>query len=470
MLTRACRLVAIIPVALLVLGGGSLGPTHAEEAGGADASDEPTKAPSSEGSDSTAEETAAPLVVVVRWDDAITPVTRSFLADAIDDATARGAAALAIELDTPGGLIDATRDIVTEFFESPIPIIVWVGPSGARAASAGTFITMAAHVAAMAPGTNIGAASPVTMGGGVSDSTMASKLFNDTAAFVRSIAEKRGRNVEWAEQAVRDAVSITENEALDLNVIDFVAQDLDEIFERADARTVETPAGELVLRLQEARVERKELGLRYRLLSYLANPNIAYILLMLGIYGVFFELSNPGSVLPGVVGVIFLILAFFSMQTLPMNLAGLLLIIVGLILFILEAQITSFGLLTIGGITSTILGAVMLFDSPEPALRVSLSVIIPITLVTSILFAVAIGLSVKTLRTKPTTGREGMVGLRGEVKTALSPQGTVEVHGELWRAICDEEVGEGEMVVVVNVEGLLLTVHRAHGPARSENA
>ena len=403
---------------------------------------------------------ARTLVVVVRWDDAITPVTRRFLADAIEKAADDGAAALVIELDTPGGLIDATRDIVSDFFDAPIPVLVWVGPSGARAASAGTFLTLAAHVAAMAPGTNIGAASPVTMGGGISDSTLANKMFNDTAAFIRSIAERRGRNVEWAERAVREADAITEREALEKNVVDFVARDVQDLLEQADATTVETSRGELVLRLSGAELERRELSLRFRLLSYLANPNIAYILLMLGIYGIFFELSNPGSILPGVVGVVFLILAFFSLQTLPMNLAGLLLIIVGMILFLLEAHVTSFGLLAIGGLACTVVGAVMLFDSPVPGLRASLGVILPLTLALSLLFAIGAGLSMRTLRKKPTTGREGMIGLRGVVQKASGAGGVVEVRGELWKAIGNEALSEGEAVEVVEVRDLTLTVRR----------
>ena len=406
------------------------------------------------------EEAAPPLVHVVRWDDAITPVTRRFLSESLAAAREEGAVALVIELDTPGGLLDTTRDIVSELLDSPIPVLVWVGPAGARAASAGTFITLASHIAAMAPGTNIGAASPITMGGGGADSTLSSKMFNDTAAFVRSIAERRGRNVEWAESAVREAEAITQTEALELGVIDLVVPDVEQLLEESHGRTVELPSGDVELALDGARIERRELGMRYRLLSYLANPNIAYILMMFGIYGIFFELSNPGSVFPGVVGVIFLILAFFSMQTLPMNLAGLLLIIVGMVLFLLEAQIQSFGLLTLGGIVSTVLGSIMLFDSPEPALRASLWVIVPITVVSSLLFAMAIGLSVKTLRSRPTTGREGMIGLVGVVRSPLSPRGTIEVHGEIWQAEAPEPLSEGERVEVESMDGLLLKVKR----------
>lgn len=417
------------------------------------------------GSAPLAEEPSAPsaeerVVHHIAWDDAITPVTRDWFSDAIDRAEADGAAALLIELDTPGGLLDATRDIVTRFYDSGVPIIVWVSPSGARAASAGVFLTMAAHVAAMAPGTNIGAASPVTLGGAGADSTMAHKMFEDTAAFLRSIAERRGRSVEWAERAVRDARSITESEAIELDVVDFVARDVAEVLGQAEGRAVDLPSGELVLRVAGARVETRELTLRYRILSLLANPNFAYILLLLGIYGVFFELSNPGSVLPGVVGAIFLILAFWSMQTLPLNLAGLLLIAVGLVLFLLEAHVTSFGLLTIAGIIASVLGAIMLFDSPDPALRISLWVIVPLTLLTALFFAVALGLSFRTMRTKPVTGREGMIGLSGVARTRLDPSGTIEVHGELWGADSEDVVEPEERVRVVGMEGLRLRVRK----------
>lgn len=410
---------------------------------------------------------AASFVLEVQWDDAITPVTRTFFEDTIEKAEKRGAAAVLIELNTPGGLLDATRDIVTDFYQSPVPIIVWVGPAGARAASAGTFVTMAAHVAAMAPGTNIGAASPVTMGGGSPDSTMAHKLFEDTAAFARSIAERRGRNVEWAEEAVRQARSITEQEAVKRGVVDFAASSPDEVLKLADGRTVTLLDGDRELRLAGARLERRDLGIRFRILSLLANPNVAYILLMFGMYGLFFELANPGSVLPGVIGVVFLILAFYSMQTLPLNLAGLLLIVTGLVLFLLEAHITSFGLLTVGGIVCTVLGAIMLFDSPIPALRVSLLVAIPLAIVTTLFFVVAVGLSVRTMRTRPTTGREGMIGARGTARTEIAPQGTVEVHGELWRAESDTPLAAGDPVEVLGMEGLLLRVRGGRSVERT---
>ncbi len=417
--------------------------------------------PAPAGADSTAAAPATPagpLVVQVSWDDAITPVTRDFLDDAIAGAERDSAAAIVIVLDTPGGLLDATRDIVARILDSEVPVIVWVGPAGARAASAGTFITLAAHVASMAPGTNIGAASPVTMAGGGVDSTMNHKMQNDAAAFIRSIAERRDRNAAWAEKTVREATSSTEREALAEGAIDLVASNVNELLAASSGRIVTTRRGEATLALGGARIETRELGWRVRILSLLANPNVAYLLLLLGFYGVFFELSNPGSVLPGVVGAIFLILAFYSMQQLPLNVAGLLLIGVGMVLFLLELKLTSYGLLTIAGLGATVLGALMLFDSPEPALRVSLRFVLPITIAAAGLFAVGVGLALRTMKRKPTTGREGIVGERGRVRTRLAPQGTVEVRGEIWRATADQTVEEGAPVEVTGVEGLVLRV------------
>lgn len=412
--------------------------------------------------DSAASGAVAPLVLRLVWDDAVTPVTRSVLREALDEARDRNAAALLIQLDTPGGLLDATRDIVSDFMTSEVPVIVWVAPAGARAASAGAFVTMAAHVAAMAPGTNIGAASPIQMGGAEPDSgsTISNKMFNDTAAFARSIAERRGRSVEWAERAVREAVSDTDSEALAEGVIDLVAADVDELLSAADGRVVRLASADHTLRLAGARVEDRPIGMRFRLLSYLANPNVATILMMLGVWGLFFELQNPGAILPGVVGALCLILGFYSLQTLPLNLAGGLLLLLGIGLFVLETQVPSHGLLSVGGVVALVLGALMLFDSPEPALRVSLKVILPLAIATGIVFAVAAGLSVRTLRRRPTTGREGMVGEKGVAKTALDPKGTVDVHGELWTATSDTPVAAGEAVEVVSVEGLRVKVRK----------
>ncbi len=421
--------------------------------------------------DAAAPDAAAPVVHFLTWDDAITPVTRTVIQEAIEEVAESGGAALVIELDTPGGLLDATRDIVSDILDSPVPVLVWVGPAGARAASAGTFITMAAHVAAMAPGTNIGAASPVSMTGGEIDSTMASKMFNDTAAFVRTIAERRDRNAVWAEEAVRDAVSITENEAVELNVVDFVARDRDDLLAQAEGRVVEVLDDEITLAFEGTVYEETVIPLRYRILSILVNPNVVYILMMLGIYGLFFELQNPGAIFPGVIGAICIILALYSMQTLPLNLTGVLFLVLGGVLFLLEIKITSYGLLSLAGVGCTLLGGLMLFESPEPALRASLAVIVPITLVTAALFLVAVGLSVRTMKRPATTGREGLVGSVGTVLSNLEPRGQIDVHGEIWGAQAtegtDPALTTGEEVEVVAMDGLLLEVKRSGGTSRN---
>lgn len=405
---------------------------------------------------------STPVVLQLTWKDAVTPVTRSVFADAIEAAEETGARALCIRLDTPGGLLDATRDIVSDFLAADVPIVVWVAPAGARAASAGAFLTMAAHIAVMAPGTNIGAASPVQMGGAEPDSgsTISNKMFNDTAAFARSIAERRGRNVEWAERAVRDAISATDREALRARVIDLIAKDEEELLRQLDGRKVTLPSGERVLAVAGARVVERPVGTRFRLLAVLANPNVAAILMMLGVWGLFFELQNPGSILPGVVGALCLILGLYSLQTFPLNLAGGLLLGLAAVLFLLETQVPSHGLLAAGGVVATVLGALMLFESPEPAMRVSLPVILPLAIVTGALFAVTAAMSAKTLRKRPTTGREGMIGLRGVAKTDLAPRGTVDVRGELWNASANAPVAKGDEIVVESMDGMMLHVRK----------
>ena len=346
---------------------------------------------------------------------------------------------------------------------SEIPIIVYVSPQGSRAASAGVFIAYAAHLATMAPSTNIGAAHPVTIGGGAdTSSVMTDKITNDAVAQLQALAEKRGRNVEWAEKAVRESVSITEKEALELNVINFISPSVDSLLVQIDGLEVEVTAGKYTLKTKNARVKYLEMNWRYKILDKISNPNVAYILLMLGIYGIFFELSNPGAILPGVVGVIFLILAFFALQTLPVNYAGFLLIIFALVLFILEIKITSYGLLSIAGIISMFLGSLMLIEQPpehfEPFLAISRKLIITVVLSTAAFFIFAIGMALRTHRKKVTTGVEGIVGEKGVAQTKISPEGNVNVHGEIWKAISDSTIKKGEKIRIVGVEGLSLKV------------
>jgi len=391
-------------------------------------------------------------------DGVINPVTLRLVGVAIERAEAEGAQALLIQLDTPGGLERSMRGIVQRILNARIPVIVYVAPTGARAASAGVFITMAAHVAAMAPATNIGAASPVALGGGA-DKTMMKKIENDAAAFIRSVALERGRNADWAEKAVRQAVSITEREAVRLRVVDLVADSVPDLLAKIDGRTVKTVAGTVTLATRGARVKAIEIGFRDRFLNVITDPNVAYILMMLGMLGLFFELSNPGVILPGVVGGISLILAFFAFQSLPINYAGLLLILFGIVLFIAEIKVVSHGVLAIGGTISMALGSMMLFETPELGFRVSWWVMLPTVGMTAGVFVFALGAGVRALYGRQLLGPSGFIGLRGTVRERVAPEGQVLVQGELWRAVAAGEALEvGAEVRVVGVDGLTLRV------------
>jgi membrane-bound serine protease (ClpP class) len=352
------------------------------------------------------------------------------------------------------------RDIIKDIMNAEIPVVVYVGPSGARAASAGAIITLAADIAAMAPGTNIGAAHPVAVGGGKMDRTMAEKVENDAVAYVKSIAQKKGRNVDWAVRAVRESVSIPETEALKLKVIDFIAKDLNELLEKIDGKTLEKPQGPIKLATKGLKIQEVEMGFRQRFLATLSNPNIAYILMMIGLVGLYFELAHPGAIFPGVIGGISLILAFFAFRTLPVNYAGVLLVVLGVFLFIAEIKIASYGLLTMGGLVSLAIGSIMLFDSPEPFLRASFTVIIPTVLATAGFFIFVVGAALKAQLARPTTGAEGIVGEIGVAKTRLAPEGKVFVHGEWWNAYADEGIEPEEKVRVLKNEGLKLKVER----------
>jgi membrane-bound serine protease (ClpP class) len=427
---------------------------------------------------------------VVEVSGPITPVTADFLDEELARAASLGAPLVILKLDTPGGLLEATRRIVKSILASPVPVAVWVAPSGGRAASAGVFITLAGQVAAMAPGTNIGAAHPVSSGGGWGQgeeqegeqegpstdsgrgesggegkkgkgtsspdkgSVMEGKILNDTAAWARTLAEGRGRNGDWAEKAVRESVSIGEREALAEKVIDLVAADLPGLLAALEGREVEAAGKKLRLDLAGAVPEERAPDWRRRLLAALADPNVAYILLMLGIYGILFELYSPGAVLPGVVGALSLLLAFFSFQILPLNLAGVLLILLGVVLFLLEIKVTSYGLLGMGGVLSLFLGSLMLFKSAEPWLRLSLSLVLAATVVTSLFFLLVLAFAVRAARRRVVTGSEGLVGMEGVVES----EGTVFVHGEIWKAVSDAPLPPGARVRVSSVEGLVLKV------------
>jgi membrane-bound serine protease (ClpP class) len=400
-------------------------------------------------------------VSLIRIDGAIGPITDRLLGNALERARADHSQALIVELNTPGGLERSMRSMVQSILASDIPVIVYVAPTGARAASAGVFITMAASVAAMAPATNIGAAHPVAIGGEM-DKEMVKKVENDAAAFARTIAADRGRNIEWAEKAVRSSVSATEREAVKLKVVDLVADNVPDLLAKIDGRVVKTAEGPVTLHTRDAVVKRIDVRFRDRLLALISDPNVAYILMMVGMLGIFFELSTPGAVLPGVIGVISLILAFFAFQSLPVNWAGLLLILFGLVLLVADIKVASHGILTVGGVVSMVLGSLMLYDVPESGLRISWLVIIPTVGATAGLVILAVSMGLRALSRPPTTGASGMVGHVGVVRRALDPEGQVLVDGELWRAVTpDGPVPAGENVEIVRVDGLTLTVTRS---------
>jgi len=391
----------------------------------------------------------------------IGPVTAEYTIKGIRDANSAGAPVIVIKMDTPGGLMDSMRDIIKEIIGSPVPVAVYVSPGGARAASAGAFITIAAHIAAMAPETNIGAAHPVNAGGGQMDETMAGKVTNDASAYIRSLAEMRGRNVQWAESAVRNSVSATADEALKLNVIDIVSPDLSTLLKELDGRTVRTVKGDVKIATKGVGVKMINESLRHRILNIITNPNVAYILMILGIYGLFFEMTNPGAIFPGVVGGICIILAFYSFQTLPVNYAGLLLILLAAVLFILETQVASFGALTIGGVAAMFFGSLMLFDKSVSGqfISISITLIALTTLITAAFFLISVRYIIKAHRKTPTTGQEGLVGEEGTATTEINESGgQVFVHGEYWNAFSDNSIPKDTKVKVESVIGLRIKV------------
>jgi membrane-bound serine protease (ClpP class) len=408
---------------------------------------------------------SAQQVIALHVDDAITPVTASYIQRGIETASESHASCLLIHLNTPGGLLTSTRKIVGDILESPIPVIVYVSPSGSRAGSAGVFITLAAHIAAMAPGTNIGASHPVNLQGGI-DSTMNEKVTNDAAAFIRTIATKRNRDVVWAEDAVRRSVSITETEALDRKVIDLIAPSTSALLDEVDGRRIAVESGFQVLHTRDATIKNLDMGFGEKLLAIICNPNIMYILLLLGMCGILFEFYNPGAIIPGVVGVISLILVFYSMSALPINYAGLALIVFAIVLFLLELKITSHGILAIGGIVSLLLGSLMLIRTgpAEQYVRISRIVIFTSVALTAAFFLFIIGLGLRAQRGRPVSGMEGFIGEYGRALDDLAPLGKVQVHGEIWRA---ESVGQviakGTPVRVVRVEGLKIWVDSVDG-------
>ncbi len=401
-------------------------------------------------------------VYIVAINDAISPGIAEYIKNSIERAEREEAACLIIELDTPGGLAESMRLIIKDILGSPVPIVVFVAPRGARAASAGVMITMAADVAAMAPGTNIGAAHPVGAGGKDISGKMSEKVINDMVAHAKSVAEKRGRNQKWVEEAIRESVSVTETEALKENIIDLIAEDTDDLIRQLNGLKI---AGKGELKLDNAKKEIVEPSLRTNILKTISNPNIAYILLMIGLAGLYFELSHPGAIFPGVIGGISLVLAFFALQTLPVNYAGILLIVLAIIFFIMEMKIPSYGLLSVAGVLSLLLGSLMMFKDTDPDMGLSLKVLLPTIILISGFFVFVAGLVFRAQMSKPRTGTKGLVGEIGIVKQALTPEGKVFVHGELWNARAQEEIDENAKVRVINVVNLMLEVELADDTA-----
>jgi membrane-bound serine protease (ClpP class) len=412
---------------------------------------------------------AIPLLAIaahVEWvtiNGAIGPVAHKMIGEGLQRAEKDSAKALIIQLDTPGGLLSTTRLIAKDLLNSTVPVVVYVAPSGSRAGSAGVFLTLAADVAAMAPGTNIGAAHPVGIGGAGSDSSntisgVSEKVTNDAAAFARTMAEKHHKNIAWAERAVRESVSATETEALALNVIDFIAASRSALLDSLNGRAVELPAGPDTLRTAGAAINETKMTFRLKILDFIADPNIVYILMLLGIYGLFFELYNPGAILPGIVGGVSLILAFFSLQLLPLNWAGLLLILFAVILFVLEIKIVSHGMLTIGGVVSMIFGSLMLFNPAETGVRVGIELIILASISTALFFLFVVGMGLRAQKRKVTTGKEGLIGEIGTVSVLIAPKGKITVHGEWWNAESPSEITVGTKVRVTGMRDMILQV------------
>jgi len=412
--------------------------------------------------------TGTPSWTAVRISGPINPVVADFIVTHLEMAQSQSSEAFLLELDTPGGLDTSMRRIIQAMLASDVPVIVYVYPSGARAASAGALITLAADFAVMAPGTNIGAATPVSIGmsGGNEDSAMLEKVRNDAVAYARSIAEQRGRNLDWAEQIVRDAISTAASEALELKVIDLVASSESELLEKLDGRRYLRHGQERFLESAGAQLTFYEMNWRQRILDTISNPTVAYMLMMLGLLGIFFEISQPGVILPGVVGAIALLLAFFAFQTLPINYAGVLLILLAMILFILEIKVASYGMLTVGGIVALALGSLMLVDSSEPYLQVSRVVIFATVAVCSGFVVFCLYYVLRTQKSRFQSGAEAMVGEQGRAVTAVHGEGQVFVHGEYWDAYAAEPIDADEPVEIVRIaSGMRLEVRSLPRPA-----
>lgn len=403
------------------------------------------------------------LVYRLDVDGTINPAVADYLIKGIEKAVEDKAQCVVITMDTPGGVLTTTKLIIKEMLNAKIPVVVFVAPSGSSATSAGALITMGADFAAMAPGTNIGAAHPVGTGGEDIKGTMSEKVVNDLTAYMRSVVARKGRNADWAAKSITDSVSITAEDALKIHVINVIANSVPDLMKELNGKEVTKDGNTYVLNTASVRVERVPHGLRFKVLDVVANPNIVYILGMLGLVGIMMELYHPGLIFPGALGGLCLLLALFAAQVLPINYVGVLLIIFSVVLFILELKVPSFGLLTMGGIVSLTLGSLMLFETSESAMRVSWSVIIPTVAAVSAFFVFAMGLAVKAYRSKPRTGDQGLIGEVGYAMSDVDTRGKVAVHGELWNARADSHIPKGERVRVIRVDNLWIKVTRDMG-------
>ena len=425
---------------------------------------------------------AAPVVRVLPLDGAIGPAVADYLAREIDRAADDRVAALVIRMNTPGGLVSSMRDMVSAILSSPVPVVVYVAPQGAHAASAGTYILYASHIAAMAPGTNLGAATPINMGGGgpaqpgpggggaqpgdesakkAPEGAADLKAVNDLVALIKSLAELRGRDIDWGERAVREAATLTASEALKAHVIDLIAPDLDALVAALNGREVKTSAGEITLKTAGAHIEQAPVPWATRFLMVITDPNIAFILMTLGMYGLIFELAHPGTVLPGLIGATCLVLGLYALSVLPVNVTGLALIALGIILMLVEAINPGFGAAGIGGIISFALGATFLIDSNDPQFRLAPQTIIVVTAITGGFLILVIGYALGAQRRRVTTGRESLIGRTAQVSEWDGNAGFVELDGERWRALSDEPLEPGSDVVVKSIDGLVLSIARA---------
>lgn len=401
-------------------------------------------------------------VTVITVNGGIGPAAAFYIKNGLDEAAKSKSGALIIRLNTPGGLLESTRDIASYILDSEIPVIVYVSPGGARAGSAGVFITLAGHIAAMAPGTNIGAAHPVGMDGSEDKTVMGRKVENDAAAFARTIAQKRNKNADWAERAVRESISSTENEALENGVIDYIAKDLRQLLNVCSGHEIIIGDNKVILDFKNSKIIMRDMNWKETFLNFISNPNIAYLLILIGVYGFFFELKSPGSIFPGSIGGISLLLAAYALQMMPINYVGLGLMILALVLFILEIFVISYGMLSIGGIIAFAIGSIMLIDSPLEFMRISMSLIITVSIITGILLAVIIYFGVKAQKEKNITGKFTIIGCTGNAMSSILPgkTGKILVQGEIWQAVSDEEISPNDNVYVLEVHSMLVKVKK----------